>query len=96
MARGMNKVMIIGYVEREPETRHTSKGLPVASFSLSTSRRWTTNAGESREASEWFNVVACGTLAEVSNQFLRKGARVYVEGRLQTRSWDDPDGQGHS
>jgi len=91
----MNKVMIIGYVEREPETRQTSKGLPVASFSLSTRRRWTTNAGESREASEWFNVVAWGTLADVASRVLRSDQRVYAEGHLQTRSWEDADGQRH-
>jgi len=95
MARGMNKVMIIGYVEREPETRQTSKGLPVASFSLSTSRRWTTNAGESREASEWFNVVAWGNLADVASRVLHSEQRVYAEGHLQTRSWEDSDGQRH-
>ena len=63
---------------------------------MAVSRGWTTSGGERREATEWFNVVAWGNLAEVCNQYLRKGSRVYVEGRLQTRSWDDPDGQRHS
>jgi len=76
--------------------RYTPSGKPVTSFSVAVSRGCTTSAGERREATEWFNVVAWGNLAEVSNQFLRKGSRVYVEGRLQTRSWDDPDGQRHS
>jgi len=96
VARGLNKVLIIGNLGRDPEMRYTPSGKPVTSFRVAVSRGWTTSAGERREATEWFNVVAWGTLAEVSNQFLRKGSRVYVEGRLQTRSWDDPDGQRHS
>ncbi len=95
MARGLNKVLIIGNLGRDPEMRYTPSGKPVTSFSVAVSRGWTTSAGERREATEWFNVVAWGTLAEVSNQFLRKGSRVYVEGRLQTRSWDDAGGVKH-
>jgi len=93
MARGMNKVMIIGFVEREPELRHKNNGEPVTSFSVSTNRRWTTTAGEAREATEWFHVVAWGDLAEAANKFLQRDQRIYVEGHLQTRSWEDPDGQ---
>ena len=96
MARGLNKVLIIGNLGRDPEMRYTPSGKPVTSFSVAVSRGWTTSSGERREATEWFNVVAWGNLAEVCNQYLRKGSRVYVEGRLQTRSWDDPDGQRHS
>jgi single-strand DNA-binding protein len=95
MARGMNKVMVIGFVEREPELRHTANGQPVVSFSVSTTRRWTTNSGENREATEWFNVVAWDNLAEVANRLLRKDNRVYAEGHLQTRSWDDQEGLRH-
>ncbi len=95
MARGLNKTMIIGFVEREPEIRSTAGGQPVASFSVSTNRRWTTNAGEARESTEWFNVVAWGNLAEIAHQRLRKNQRVYAEGHLQTRSWEDADGQRH-
>jgi single-strand DNA-binding protein len=93
MARGMNKVMIIGFVEREPETRQAADGQPVASFVVSTNRRWTTNSGAAREATEWFNVVAWGDLAGSVGRLLQKDQRVYVEGHLQTRSWEEPDGQ---
>jgi single-strand DNA-binding protein len=96
MSRGLNKVLIIGNLGRDPEMRYTPSGKPVTSFSVAVSRAWTTASGERREATEWFNIVAWGQLAEVSNQYLRKGSRVYVEGRLQTRSWDDPEGQRHS
>jgi single-strand DNA-binding protein len=95
MARGMNKVMLIGFVEREPELGHTSNRLPVASFSISTKRQWTTSAGEAREATEWFHVVAWGDLADAAKQHLQKGQRTYVEGHLQTRSWEDTQGQRH-
>jgi single-strand DNA-binding protein len=95
VARGLNKVTIIGFVERDQETRHTPNGQPVMSFSVSTSRRWTTSAGESRESTEWFNVVAWGNLAEAASHWLKKDHRLYVEGHLQTRRWDDTDGQRH-
>jgi single-strand DNA-binding protein len=93
MARGMNKVMIIGFVEREPEMRRTADGQPVASFSVSTNRRWRTTSGETREATEWFNIVAWGDLAEVAGRLMQKDRRIYAEGHLQTRSWEDTDGQ---
>jgi single-strand DNA-binding protein len=96
MARGLNKVLIIGNLGHDPELRYTPGGKPVTAFSIAVSRTWTTSSGEKREATEWFNVVAWGNLAEVCNQYLRKGSRVYIEGRLQTRSWDDPEGQRHS
>jgi single-strand DNA-binding protein len=92
MARGLNKAMIIGYVEREPELRHTSDGQSVVSFSVSTSRRWTTNSGETRQSTEWFHIVAWGSLAEVACSRLSLGHRVYAEGLLQTRSWEDASG----
>jgi single-strand DNA-binding protein len=95
MARGMNKVMLIGFVEREPELRHTSNGQPVASFSISTKRQWTTSAGEAREAMEWFHIVAWGALATAAKKHLQASQRIYVEGHLQTRSWEDAEGQRH-
>ena len=95
MARGMNKVMVIGYVERGPELRRLPNGQAVTSFSVSTKRQWTTSAGEPRESTEWFNVVAWGTLAEVSTHGLMPSQRIYVQGHLQTRRWDDADGQRH-
>jgi len=95
MARGLNKVMIIGNLGRDPEMRYTPSGKPVTSFSLASSRSWVASDGERREETEWFNVVAWGTLAEICNQHLTKGQRVYVEGRLQTRSWEDDNGHRH-
>jgi single-strand DNA-binding protein len=76
--------------------RYTPGGKPVTAFSIAVSRAWTTGGGERREATEWFNIVAWGNLAEVCNQYLRKGSRVYIEGRLQTRNWDDDEGHRHS
>ena len=93
MARGLNKVMIIGNVGRDPELRYTPNGTPVASFSVDVGRHWTTTSGERREATEWFNVVAWRELAEICSQMLSKGRLVYVEGSLQTRSWEDASGQ---
>ncbi len=95
MARGLNKVTIIGFVERDQETRYTPDGQAVASFSVSTKRRWTTNAGEARESTEWFHVVAWGDLAESAGQWLSKDQRIFIEGHLQTRRWDDDGGQRH-
>jgi single-strand DNA-binding protein len=95
MSRGLNKVMIIGHVGRDPEMRYTPSGRPVTTFTVATSRSWSTAEGERREETEWFNVVSWGSLAEICNQHLRKGQQVYVEGRLQTRRWDDPEGKKH-
>ncbi len=89
----LNKVMIIGYVGRDPEMRYMPSGKPVTSFSVGTTRSWTNSEGETREETEWFNVVAWGSLAEVCKEYLAKGRRVYVEGRLQTRSWQDQEGK---
>lgn len=89
MAGGLNKVMIIGNVGRDPEMRYTPGGAAVTSFSVAVSRRWTTPENEARDETEWFNVVAWNKLAETCNQLITKGRKVYIEGRLQTRSWDD-------
>ena len=96
MSRGLNKVMIIGRLGREPEMRYTPSGRPVTNFSVATSRNWTTSDGERRTETEWFNVVAWGNLAEICKQYLTKGQQVYVEGRLQTRHWDDQEGNKHT
>lgn len=93
MARGLNKVMVIGSVGRDPEMRYIPSGRPVTSFSVATTRSWTNSEGERREEMEWFNVVAWGNLAEICKQYLRKGRQVYIEGRLQTRSWEDQEGR---
>jgi single-strand DNA-binding protein len=95
MSRGLNKVMVIGNIGRDPEMRYTPSGKPVTSFSLASSRSWTAPNGERREETEWFNVVTWGNLAEICNQKLFKSQQVYVEGRLQTRSWEDDRGQRH-
>lgn len=93
MARGLNKVMIIGHLGRDPELRYTPTGTPVANFSVAVGRQWTTASGERREATDWFNVVAWRELAEICGQMLTKGRLVYVEGSLQTRTWEDATGQ---
>lgn len=93
MTRGLNKVMVIGHVGRDPEMRYRPNGRPVTSFSVATTRSWTNAEGERREETEWFNVVAWGNLAEICKQYLRKGQQVYIEGRLQTRSWQDQEGR---
>lgn len=95
MSRGLNKVMLIGNLGRDPEMRYTPTGKPVTSFSVATTRTWVTADGERHEATEWFNVVAWRELAEICHQHLSKGCRVYVEGRLQTRSWETANGQRH-
>ena len=95
MGRGLNKVMIIGYLGRDPEMRYTPSGRPVTSFSVATSRTWTSPEGERREETEWFNVVAWGTLAEICKSHLSKNQQVYIEGRLQTRGWEDESGKKH-
>jgi len=95
MARGLNKVMVIGRLGRDPEMRFTPSGKSVANFSIACNRSWKNAEGERITETEWFNVVAWGNLAEVSKQFLKKGNLVYVEGRLQSRSWQDNEGQQH-
>jgi len=89
---GLNKVMIIGNLGKDPEMRFTANGSSVATFPVAVSRQVPSGEGERREETEWFSVVAWNKLAELCNQYLQKGRKVYVEGRLQTRSWDAPDG----
>ena len=92
MSRGLNKVMIIGHLGKDPEMRITPSGRSVTTFSVATSRTWNTSNGERKSETEWFNVVYWGSLAEICDQFLTKGQQVYIEGRLQTRKWDGEDG----
>jgi len=91
MSRDLNKVMIIGHLGRDPEMRFTPSGRPVTTFTVATNRTWNTTDGEKHNETEWFNVVAWGNLAEICKQYLTKGQQVYVEGRLQTRKWEDND-----
>lgn len=88
----LNKVMIIGNLTRDPEVRTTASGQQVATFGVATSRQWKNQAGEKQEQTEFHNVVAWGRLAEICSQYLGKGRKVYVEGRLQTRDWQGQDG----
>ena len=96
MSRGLNKVMIIGHLGRDPDMRYTPSGRPVTTFPVATSRSWNTVDGERHTETEWFNVVAWGNLAEICKQYLTKGQQVYIEGRLQTRKWEDKEGIKHT
>ncbi len=93
MSRGLNKVMVIGHLGRDPEMRYTPSGRPVTTFTIAASRSWNTADGERRSETEWFNIVSWGNLAEICKQYLHKGQQVYIEGRLQTRRWEDKEGQ---
>ncbi len=90
---GLNKVMIIGNMGTDPEMRYTPSGSPVTSFRIATSRAYTSADGDRHQDTEWFTVVAWNQLAEQCNQYLAKGRRVYVEGRLRSRSWESQDGK---
>jgi len=95
MSRGLNKVLIIGHLGRDPEMRYTPAGRPVTTFSVATNRNWSSADGEKHNETEWFNVVTWGNLAEFCKQHLGKGQQVYIEGRLQTRRWEDSEGTKH-
>lgn len=90
---GVNKVILIGNLGRDPELRYTQGGQAVANFTLATTERFPTREGERQERTEWHRIVAWGRTAELCAQYLSKGRSVYVEGRLQTREWEDRDGQ---
>ncbi len=92
MARSLNKVMLIGNLTRDPEMRYTPQGAGICTFGVATNRSWTTDTGEKKEDVEFHNVVAWNKLAEICSQLLKKGRKVYVEGRLSTRSWQGQDG----
>lgn len=94
MARGgVNKVILIGNVGADPELRYTAGGTAVSNFNIATNENWTDSSGERQERTEWHRIVVWGRLAEICNQYLRKGSKVFIEGRLQTRSWETQDGQ---
>jgi single-strand DNA-binding protein len=88
----LNKVLLIGRLGKDPETRYTPDGAPVASFSLATSENWTDKSGTRQERTEWHNIVAWNKLADICKQFLAKGRQVYIEGRIQTREYTDREG----
>ncbi|WP_276576708.1 single-stranded DNA-binding protein [Endozoicomonas sp. 4G] len=94
MARGVNKVILIGNLGNDPDVRFTPNGSAVANLSLATSESWKDrNTGQPQEKTEWHRVVIFGKLAEVAQQYLRKGSKIYIEGKLQTRKWQDQSGQ---
>ena len=92
MARGVNKAILIGNLGRDPEMRYTQSGTAVANFTLATTDSWTGKDGNKEERTEWHNIVAWARLAEICSQYLTKGRQVYIEGRIQTRKWEDKDG----
>jgi single-strand DNA-binding protein len=93
MARGVNKVILVGNLGRDPEVRYSPNGQAVANITLATSDSWKDkNTGDKQERTEWHRVVFFGKLAEIAGEYLKKGMQVYVEGRLQTRKWQDKDG----
>jgi len=91
--RGINKVILVGNLGNDPELRHTPSGKPVANFNIATSDLWTNKEGQQETRTEWHRIVAWSRLAEICKEYLSKGKQVYIEGRLQTRSWEDPNGQ---
>jgi single-strand DNA-binding protein len=93
MARDLNKVQMTGRLGADPEMRYTPQGHAVTTFRAASNRSWRTAEGEAHEDTEWFRVVAWNKLAEICHQWLAKGSRVYVEGRMQTRQWQDQEGQ---
>jgi len=94
MSNGLNKVLIIGNLGADPEIKYTQAGSPVANLSVATSERWKDkNTGEQKEQVEWHRVVIFGRLAEIAEQYLKKGSKIFVEGKLQTRDWEDSEGK---
>ena len=89
MARSLNKVMLIGNLGKDPELRYTTSGVAVASFTLATNESWKDTDGNLQERTEWHNIVAWRKLAEICGEWLKKGKKIYIEGRIQTRSFDD-------
>jgi len=93
-SRGINKVILIGYLGQEPEVRYTPNGVTVVNITIATSDNWRDkNTGEIKEKTEWHRVVLFGKIAEVAGEYLHKGSQVYIEGYLQTRKWQDQNGQ---
>ncbi len=94
MSNGLNKVLIIGNLGNDPEIKYTQSGSPVANLSIATSERWKDkNSGEQKEQVEWHRVVLFSRLAEIAEQYLKKGSKVFIEGKLQTRDWEDSEGK---
>ena len=93
MARGINKAILIGNLGNDPDIRYTASGTAIANISLATAESWRDkNSGEQQERTEWHRIVFFGRLAEIVGEYLRKGSQIYVEGRIQTRKWQDKEG----
>jgi len=92
--RGINKVILVGNLGRDPETRYSQGGSAITNFSVATSESWKDKQGQQQERTEWHNVVCFARLAEIAGEYLRKGSKVYIEGKLQTSTWEK-DGQKH-
>ena len=95
MANSVNKVILVGRLGKDPETKYTPQGTPVVKFSLATDEQWTDKNGEKQRRTEWHNLVAWNKLGEICQKYLVKGKLVYIEGRLQTQTWDDKEGKKH-
>lgn len=94
MARGVNKVILVGNLGRDPEIRYSANGQAIANVNIATSESWKDkNTGEKQEKTEWHRIVFFGRLAEIAGEYLKKGSQIYVEGRLQTRKWQDKEGK---
>lgn len=91
----VNKVILIGHLGRDPEMRFTKSGDGVCNFSIATSEKWKDKSGEKKEQTTWHRIVIWGKLAEIASEYLSKGKQVYIEGRLQTREWEDKEGVKH-
>ncbi len=89
MAKSVNKVILVGNLGKDPEVRYTPNGTPVAKFSVATNERFKDKAGEWQDRTEWHNIVAWQRLAEIVGEYVKKGSKVYIDGRLQTSSWED-------
>lgn len=92
MSNSVNKVILVGRLGKDPEVKYTQSGVPVARFSMATDEVWKDQSGEKQQRTEWHTIVAWRKLAEICGQYLNKGKLVYIEGRLQTRNWEDKDG----
>jgi single-strand DNA-binding protein len=89
MAKSVNKVILVGNLGKDPEVKFTPSGVPVAKFSLATNERYKDKSGEWQDRTEWHNIVAWQRLAEIVGEYVKKGSKIYIEGRLQTSSWED-------
>lgn len=93
MSRGLNKAILIGNLGNDPEVRYTQEGSPVTTINIATTENWKNKSGERQEQTEWHRVVFFGKLAEIADEFLHKGSKVYIEGKIRTNKWQDKEGR---